>query len=142
VKRLTEGDVEAFAAMVVALYAEDAGPVTMTLERARAQARAMLAGAPAEAWVDDSGVGYAILVPFWSNEFGGPMLYLDEVYVVPDARGRGVGTAIVAWARAEAQRRGCVRLALEVNHDNPRARRLYERLGFEVEARSTLGVRL
>ena len=44
-------------------------------------------------------------------------------------RGQGIGTAIVDYVVAEARRRRCGRVYLEVRVDNP-ARRLYHRLGF------------
>ena len=38
--------------------------------------------------------GYAIsLIPFWSNEFGGTLLMVDELFVIPSARSRGIGRA-------------------------------------------------
>jgi ribosomal-protein-alanine N-acetyltransferase len=43
---------------------------------------------------------------------------------------RGVGAALLADLVAEARRRGCVRVLLEVRVDNDRAQRLYERFGF------------
>lgn len=44
-------------------------------------------------------------------------------------RGRGIGTALIARTQREAARRGCG-VRLHVRHDNARAQRLYERLGF------------
>ena len=35
--------------------------------------------------------GYALLVPYWSNEFGGTLLFVDELFVVPEFRSRGIG---------------------------------------------------
>ena len=35
--------------------------------------------------------GYALLIPYWSNEFGGTLLYVDEMLVIPEARNRGIG---------------------------------------------------
>ncbi len=35
--------------------------------------------------------GYAILIPYWSNEYGGTLLCVDELFVVPEARNRGIG---------------------------------------------------
>src|SRR5579862_4423543 len=34
--------------------------------------------------------GYALLVPYWSNEFGGVLLFVDEIFVIPAARCRGI----------------------------------------------------
>ena len=34
----------------------------------------------------DGPVGYALLIPYWSNEFGGTLLFIDELFVIPQAR--------------------------------------------------------
>jgi ribosomal protein S18 acetylase RimI-like enzyme len=57
-------------------------------------------------------------------------LFLADIEVLPEWRGRGLGTAIVGAVVAEARRRG-LPAALQVLKVNP-ARRLYERLGFRV----------
>jgi ribosomal-protein-alanine acetyltransferase len=44
--------------------------------------------------------------------------------------GQGTGTALLSALVAEAARRGCTEVLLEVREDNPRARRLYLRQGF------------
>lgn len=44
--------------------------------------------------------------------------------------GRGIGSALLGELVAEAERRGCKAVFLEVRADNPRAKRLYERFGF------------
>lgn len=76
--------------------------------------------------------GYALLVPYWSNELGGCVLQVDELFVRDGFRGRGVGTSlfdeIAAGALVSGER--VVALALGVTGGNQRARALYERLGF------------
>ena len=57
-------------------------------------------------------------------------LWLDEIVLVPGARGRGIGTALVEQVIGDAAARG-VPVRLGVLEQNP-ARRLYERLGFRV----------
>jgi ribosomal protein S18 acetylase RimI-like enzyme len=54
--------------------------------------------------------------------------WLEDLYV--DERGQGHGTALVEAALEVARERGCRRVELDVQDDNPRARALYERLGF------------
>jgi ribosomal-protein-alanine N-acetyltransferase len=50
--------------------------------------------------------------------------------VDPACWGRGTGTALLTALVAEAARRGCQEVLLEVREDNPRARQLYLRHGF------------
>jgi GNAT superfamily N-acetyltransferase len=144
---LTDDALDRFAAMVEQMYRDDPSELPMSRERARDQAARMLhehAGLALPMLVRWRGetVGYVIVVPFLSNEFGGRIAVLDEVFVMPSHRGRGIGTraiqAIVAWARA-----GGYRFAmLEVNDRNARARALYERLGFVAQARRTMSLPL
>ena len=54
--------------------------------------------------------------------------WLEDLYV--ESRGEGLGTALVEAALDVARERGCKRVELDVSDDNPRARALYERLGF------------
>jgi len=65
-------------------------------------------------------------------------LYLDrstaphvlvDISLLPEARGQGIGSALVAQAQALAAAAGCA-LSLHVLHANPAAQRLYARLGF------------
>ena len=81
--------------------------------------------------------GYAILVPIWSNEFGGTMLLLDELFVLPEARNRGIAKGFLAWV-AEGKPFDAIGIALEVSPGNKDARRLYESLGFSVRHNAVL----
>lgn len=55
---------------------------------------------------------------------------MDGIFVAPEARGRGVGSALLAAIEDEARGRGYRELRLDVIDSNPRARALYERLGY------------
>ncbi|MFQ6547529.1 GNAT family N-acetyltransferase [Aestuariibius sp. 2305UL40-4] len=55
---------------------------------------------------------------------------LDGLFVSAEARGRGVGTALLSAVYDEARSRGYREVRLDVITDNPRARALYEREGF------------
>ncbi len=56
--------------------------------------------------------------------------YLEELYVVPDRRGQGLGRALMEAAIELARRAGAARMALGTNEDDVAARALYESLGF------------
>jgi GNAT superfamily N-acetyltransferase len=73
--------------------------------------------------------GYALLIPYWSNEFGGELLFVDELFVDEAWRGQGIAKAFFAWLEANPGQE-TVALVLEVTPDNAGARRLYEGLGF------------
>ena len=58
-------------------------------------------------------------------------LYLSELHVRPDLRGRGLGGEMLTWVEGEAARRGCLTISLVTDIGNP-AQKLYERHGFVV----------
>jgi len=74
-------------------------------------------------------IGYAILANFWSNEFGGNIVIIDELFVQKKYRGKGVATNFLKYLR-DTKFGNSVALQLEVTPDNTRARKLYESLGF------------
>jgi ribosomal protein S18 acetylase RimI-like enzyme len=77
---------------------------------------------------NDEPVGFAILDP--RGVAGAP--YLKSVGVRPDARGRGVGSRLIAHVEAVCRQQGGRDVFLCVSSFNVRARALYERLGFEL----------
>lgn len=56
---------------------------------------------------------------------------IDNVYVLPDARGDGVGSALLAYAERELAARGADVVAVEALWDNEAAQRLYDRRGYD-----------
>ena len=73
--------------------------------------------------------GYALLIPYWSNEFGGTLLFVDELFVDEAHRGQGIARSFLTFLAGDRPYRA-VALALEVSPRNERARALYESLGF------------
>lgn len=75
--------------------------------------------------------GYLAIAFGYSIELGGREAAIDEIFVAPDHRGKGLGaealTAFLDWAKDEH----LVAIHLDVAPDNDGARRLYARLGFE-----------
>lgn len=66
-------------------------------------------------------------------------LYIDSICVSKNHRGSGVGSNLLAFAEEFANNKGFEYLSLRVAYENPRAKQLYERLGFKVK--STLSYR-
>jgi ribosomal protein S18 acetylase RimI-like enzyme len=56
--------------------------------------------------------------------------YLEELYVVPDRRGQGIGRALMEAAMEFARAQGAADMHLGTSEDDVTARALYERLGF------------
>ncbi len=85
------------------------------------------------AWVAEAGgrlSGYLIAVTVLSLEHGGLMAEIDEFFVLPEARSRGVGGRLLAAAETALAARGCVRLQLQLGTGNDAARGFYEHYGY------------
>lgn len=55
-------------------------------------------------------VGYAIVFETYSSFLAKPTLYIEDLFVLPDARGQGAGRALFRHLASEALRRGCGRM--------------------------------
>jgi GNAT superfamily N-acetyltransferase len=75
-------------------------------------------------------VGYMILTFVFSFEYGGRNAFIDELYVLPGYRGRGVGRRALKFAEKFAREEDIAVLHLEVSRTNPRAHKLYSRAGY------------
>lgn len=75
-----------------------------------------------------------------SHETDNDRFLIDGICVARQARGAGVGTALVAALCAEAQARGYASIRLDVVDTNWRARALYDRLGFVATRTERLGL--
>ncbi|MBL9103703.1 MAG: GNAT family N-acetyltransferase [Myxococcales bacterium] len=78
----------------------------------------------------DRTVGYAILCWGYSVEYGGRDAILDEFYIVPELRGRGLGLRVLALLECEARARAVVAVHLEVLSYEARNVNLYTRAGY------------
>ncbi len=89
------------------------------------------------AWIavsDGQACGYLLAMFIFSLEHGGLMAEIDEFFVIPAQRSSGVGSLLLAAAQHGLQAAGTVRLQLQLNVDNERAREFYRRSGFERRA--------
>lgn len=78
--------------------------------------------------LDGKTAGYALLVNTWSQEAGGRAVWIDEIYVLPEFRGRGIAKEFFAELK---QLVPAARYRLEIEPDNARAEKLYNSVGFE-----------
>ena len=75
-------------------------------------------------------VGYVVISFGWSLGLGGLTGHVEDIWIRPNVRGRGIGSEVLhALPRALAGA-GLKALHVDVAHDNPRARALYTRLHF------------
>jgi GNAT superfamily N-acetyltransferase len=87
-------------------------------------------------------VGVAAMSWTYALEHGGRAVWLDELYVVPERRGQGIGAALLQAARATAAAGGALAMELEVEAGHERVSSLYERHGFTRHQRQRWFARL
>ena len=79
--------------------------------------------------VDKVEVGFALFFHNYSTFLGQPGIYLEDLFVTPEMRGRGVGKALLAHLARLARERGCGRLEWAVLKWNTPSIEFYKRLG-------------
>jgi len=75
-------------------------------------------------------IGYVVICFGYTIEFSGRDAFVDEMFIIEEQRGKGIGKAILALVKAEAALLGIRVLHLEVARTNERAQRLYRSVGF------------
>jgi GNAT superfamily N-acetyltransferase len=78
---------------------------------------------------DGEPVGFALFFHNFSTFLGLPGVYLEDLFVIPEQRGRGIGRALLKELARLAVERGCGRLEWSVLDWNSDAIGFYERLG-------------
>jgi GNAT superfamily N-acetyltransferase len=73
--------------------------------------------------------GFALFFHNFSTFLGRPGVYLEDLFVIPELRGRGIGRILLSFLAKLAVERGCGRLEWWVLDSNEPAIRFYERLG-------------
>jgi GNAT superfamily N-acetyltransferase len=75
-------------------------------------------------------VGFALITLRPTPYYDGPLAVLDELYVVPELRGSGIGSSILASSIEVLTARGVREMHINVDEVDDGARRFYERHGF------------
>lgn len=123
---------EKLVALVAAFHAEQG--IELTDEARREGVGPLLEGIPYGAAYligpPRAPIGYVVITFGWSVEFGGLDAIIDELYVRPGVRGRGIASeALIALPRALSDG-GLRAIHLEVDRNNEAAKKLYSRAGF------------
>lgn len=129
----TSSDRADYCRLAHEFYRSDAVDHTIPDDFISRTADAVLAGTPYAAiyMLEQDGqlAGYALLALTWSQEAGGLAVWVEELYVLPQFRGQGLGSAF--FRELEGLYPSAARFRLEIEPDNLRARALYAKMGFE-----------
>ncbi len=82
-------------------------------------------------FVEEDGIakGFLLLAYTFSQEAGGKVCWIEEIFIEPEYRGRGLGRECFAFIKQNIEP-VCKRIRLEVEPDNFRAKKLYSEMGF------------
>lgn len=128
----TESDIPVILAMIrkLAEYEKLADQVTATEEQLR---QTLFGERPAAevllAYWDLECAGFAVFFSSYSTFLAQPGIYLEDLFVKPHLRGRGIGLALLTRLAKIAAERGCGRMEWAVLDWNEPAIRFYKRLG-------------
>ena len=76
---------------------------------------------------EDQILGYSMLAHSFSTEFGKPCVWIEDIYLKPEARGKGLGTEFLTFVRKTYPQ---AILRLEVEEENTPAVSAYRKSGF------------
>ena len=135
IRKMTENDRELYIKMAEEFYSSDAVLHPIPEDHFEKTAdEALRSDAYAEIYLlEYEGVpaGYGLTARTFSQEAGGQVLWIEELYIRKEFRSKGLGRKFFSWL--EDKNRGKIaRFRLEVEEENSRAISLYEKLGYEV----------
>ncbi|PZU82532.1 MAG: N-acetyltransferase [Chryseobacterium sp.] len=87
---------------------------------------------------EDQIAGYIILAKYFSFEFGGEILFLDELYVKPEYQGKSLGKKALEFVKDYSVENNFKIVLLEIENHNEKAKKLYEHYGFQNHKRSLM----
>jgi len=132
-RSMSESDGDDVIDMVLSLYSEDPGGKVMDRDKVR-RTLDILIKEPCRGSIvvmEEEGEveGYAILINYWSNEYGGNVVNLDVIFVKARSRGKGLGSAFIQHL-IDSRGGDSVAIMLEVLPTNGRAIEFYRKNGF------------
>ncbi len=137
VREMRENEAEAVAAMVLGLARHVGADVVPKLTGdVLRQSRDLIDVVVAED--HDRLLGACLGLMTFSTWRGARGLYIVDLFVEPEARGRNVGLLLLKGSARRAAARGASFIKLEVDQSNPGAERFYDRLGFNKKPQDRL----
>ena len=132
-RKITENDWELYRDYVDAFYHTDAVNAPVPTENYHFTFDEMMrSDAYVKGYIfeyEGTPCGFALLSKTFSQEAGGYSVTIEEIYMEEAYRGKGLATEFFTWLKSQPD---IMRLRIEVEDDNAGAKRLYERMGFEL----------
>ncbi len=132
IRKFTEADKSIFIKMCMDFYSGDGVDHTIPSSFAERTFEKLIKGSQfCEAYgyeKDGALLGYVLLAFTYSNEAGGDVVWIEELYTLPEARGCGVASELLDYIIDNYK--SAVRFRLEVTDANKDAERLYMKKGF------------
>lgn len=133
IRKMAQADIDGVVEMMRVFYASDAVHTDGSEAIFMRDAEACVGEYPyLEGYVFTDGgsvVGYAMIAKSFSTEFGKPCVWIEDLYVAPPFRGRGLATEFLRFI--DERYSDCVR-RLEAEPKNARALTVYEKCGYAV----------
>ena len=145
VKKAVTEDIQTLVALMTAFYAESHYQLDQEFA-SLAFADALSGQRHCHIWIiesDEVSVGYVLLSLRFAMEYGGMIGHIDDLYIAPEQRSKGLSTALLETLRGFCVQQKVCALTVEVAHDNAAAQAAYRRLGMlETADRQVLSVAL
>jgi len=74
-------------------------------------------------------IGYSILIFYWSNEYSGNVIVIDEIFVQEQYKEQGIPSHYSFWVE-QSFSHSSAGMSMQVSHVNERAAKLYGELGY------------
>jgi len=139
-KPLAAPDIETIVSMMQEFYTIDDYPISVDFSKALFQEFISNENL-GKAWLivsDNEIVGYLILTFIFSFEYQGRIGFLDELYIIEKARGKGIGSEAIAFIKTESHKLSLKLIYLEVEPHNENAQKLYLANGFDSHKRQLM----
>lgn len=134
IRNATEADVQEILALIRALAAYERAPGAVKATEADLRAHGFGPNPYFQCLIaeeDGQPAGFALYFFDYSTWMGRPGIYLEDIFVYPEFRGRGIGKALLQRVAAAAVEKGCARLKWEVLDWNMPAIEFYSAMGAE-----------
>lgn len=133
IRYMNEGDRDTVIEMMRVFYASPAVLSNGSEEIFKADVDGCVGDCPfLEGYIIEDGdtvQGYGMVAKSFSTEFGKPCVWIEDVYIKDDFRGKGTGSLFLNYIAEKYE--GCL-IRLEVEEENERAVQVYKKCGFEL----------